>query len=102
MTRPPGMHTKDFLARELRAANLHDMADKAAEGFYHDYLSPLATPDLQLEADLRAAGTPAAEALRQRHLNGEFDASDEESDEWAKSPEGQETFAELMRGKERK
>lgn len=83
------MHTKDILAAALREAGLGKMADKAAAGYYHDFLSPLATPCLQLEADLRAVGTPAAMALRARHLNGEFDASMEESDAWADSPDGQ-------------
>jgi hypothetical protein len=38
---------------------------------------------------------PAALALRARHLNGEFDASKEESDAWAESPEGKATLATL-------
>lgn len=86
------MHTKDFLAQELRAAGLDAMADKAATGWYHDFLSPLTFPEMQLANDLAAAGTPAALALRARHLNGEFDASKEESDEWAASADGQEAF----------
>jgi hypothetical protein len=96
---PPTMHTKDFLAQELRAAGLDEMAVKAATGYYHDYLSPLAMPEAQLEADLRAAGTPAAEALRQRHLKGDFDANHAESEEWAKSEEGQDAFRRLMEGR---
>lgn len=74
------MHTKDFLAGELRKAGLEDMAAKAETGYYHDFLSPLATPAIQLASDLAEAGTPAALALRVRHMNGEFDASDEEGD----------------------
>jgi len=91
------MHTKDFLAQELRKAGLDEMAAKAASGYYHDFLSPLALPEMQLEMDLRAVGTPAAMALRKRHLNGEFDASREESDVWAQSPEGQDAFSKLVR-----
>lgn len=83
-------HTKDILADELRKAGLLDMSIKAAQGYFHDYLSPLPFPELQLANDLLAAGTPAALALRGRHLNGEFDASFEESEEWALSPDGQE------------
>lgn len=89
------MHTKDFLAQELEKAGLSAMAVKAKEGWYHDYLSPIATPCAQLEADLRTAGTAAAEALRQRHLRGEFDASSEESDAWMESKEGQQAMSEL-------
>lgn len=76
------MHTKDILAAELNKIGLGDMAIKAGQGYYHDFLSPLATPCLQLAADLAEVGTPAAMALRDRHLNGEFDASKEEGDEW--------------------
>lgn len=76
------MHTKDKLAAELHKAGLGNMAVLAASGYYHDFLSPLATPCLQLAEDLQKAGTPAALALRDRHLNGDFDASPEESEEW--------------------
>jgi len=93
------MHTKDFLAQELRKAGLDAMADKAATGYYHDYLSPLDTPELQLMCDLRAVGTPAAVALMQRHQLGEFDANFEESEAWAASPEGQAAIAQLIRRK---
>jgi hypothetical protein len=34
--------------------------------------------------------------LRRRVIDGEFDASGEEGDEWAASPEGQETFRKLV------
>jgi acetyl-CoA acetyltransferase len=96
MDREVTQHTKDFLAQELRAAGLNEMADKAAQGYYHDFLSPLVAPELQLLSDLHAAGTPAAMALHARHMNGEFDASKEESDEWAASEDGQAAFNELV------
>lgn len=79
------MHTKDILAAELHKAGLGNMAVLAAQGHYHDFLSPLATPCIQLAEDLRKAGTPAALALLERHMNGDFDASKEESEEWWKS-----------------
>ena len=91
------MHTKDYLAQELRKAGLHKMADDAALGLYHDFLSPLAMPEMQLDKDLFEAGTPEAAALRKRHHNGEFDASLEESEEWARSEDGQVTMGELIR-----
>jgi hypothetical protein len=93
------MHSKDVLAQELRKAGLLDMAAKAADGYYHDFLSPLAYPEMQLEADLSAAGTPAAEALRRRHLNGEFDAPKTEADEWAASQEGRAAMRRLKMGR---
>lgn len=88
--RPMGevMHTKDILAAELHKAGLGDMAIKAASGYYHDFLSPLATPCIQLAQDLLAAGTPEALALHERHINGEFDASKDEGEKWFKE-EGQ-------------
>jgi hypothetical protein len=94
------MHTKDILAAELEKAGLPEMAERARQGMYHDYLSPLDFPELALDADLAKAamrGNKAAEELRRRHRNGEFDASQEESDEWAASPEGQEAFRSLIR-----
>lgn len=82
-------HTKDILADELRKIGLTEMADKAATGYYHDYLSPLAMPCMQLAQDLQKHHTRAARELLKRHLNGEFDATKEESDEWAETADGQ-------------
>ena len=90
------MHTKDMLAAELRKIGLPAMADMAATGFYHDYLSPLDFPEMQLANDLAAINTPAAIALRKRVIDGEFDASQEESDAWAASPDGIETMRKLI------
>lgn len=98
------MHTKDILAAELRAAGLNNMADKAADGYYHDFLSPLATPSLQLADDLTTfANAPslseprrmAVRALLERHMNGEFDSSHEESEAWESSDEAAEIFKRL-------
>lgn len=91
------MHTKDILAGELVKAGLKEMSEKAATGYYHDFLSPLATPCMQLAEDLAGAGTPTALALRARHLEGEFDATVEESRDWAKSADGKDTFGKLIR-----
>ena len=87
------MHSKDFLASELRKAGLKELANRAASGFYHDFLSPLAFPSLQLSEDLTKAGTPEALALRDRQADCEFDATFEESEEWEHSPEGQAMLA---------
>ncbi|MEQ1888071.1 MAG: hypothetical protein ABL951_02690 [Alphaproteobacteria bacterium] len=92
------LHTKDFLALELLKAGLPEMAAKAATGYYHDFLSPLSMPDIQLANDLDAAGTPAALTLRKRHFRGEFDASKEESDTWAASEDGRKALIALWRG----
>ena len=91
-------HTKDILADELEKAALPEMAAKARTGYYHDFLSSLDFPGMQLAADLAAAGTPAALALRKRHTqDGEFDASKEESEAWARSLDGQEAMHGLVK-----
>jgi hypothetical protein len=91
------MHTKDKLAAALTEVGLAEMAAQAATGYYHDYLSPLATPTLQLVNDLGKVGTPAAAALRGRVMEGDCDASAEEGEEWAASAEGQEAFSRLTK-----
>lgn len=95
------MHTKDKLAAALHKVGLDEMAKKAADGYYHDYLSPLDFPEMQLVGDLAEASkeNPAKDmilALRLDVINGEYDASREESDEWMNSPEGQEALRRLM------
>lgn len=94
------MHTKDMLAQALRDVGLNDMADKAATGYYHDFLSPLDLPELTLCQHLADAIRKEPERieiamLRRRVIAGEFDASIEESEAWAESPEGQFAFAAL-------
>jgi hypothetical protein len=96
-------HTKDMLAAALREVGLDKMADAAATGYYHDFLSPLDLPEMQLVQDLAVAArnnasrAAAISALRQRVINGEFDASAEESDEWAASADGQDALRRLTR-----
>jgi hypothetical protein len=82
------MHTKDILAAALRDAGLPKMAALAAEGYYHDYLSPLPMPEKKLCDELTIVGTSAALTLRERVREGDYDASEEEEEEWASSPEG--------------
>jgi hypothetical protein len=107
---PDTEHSTTRLVRALRElptlAVPPAMIRRAEAGYYHDYLSPLAMPEMALVNELgslanhpsRARG-PAGLALmglRQRVIDGEFDASKAESDAWAASPEGQATFAELI------
>ena len=81
-----------------------DMIKRAADGYYHDFLSPLAFPETQLVADLRVlASAPVTprdsrsllRKMAQQVIDGEFDASPEESKAWAGSPEGREVFADF-------
>jgi hypothetical protein len=92
------MHTTEKLAlalEELTDPRLASMIRKARAGYYHDFLSPLATPDRQLMLDLRDAGH---HELARRVIDGEFDASKAESAAWGKTPEGRAAAAEFMPG----
>jgi hypothetical protein len=80
------------------------MIRRAVDGYYHDYLSPLALPEIALVSDLRSlAAQPTTgpnaraqlEDLARCVIRGDFDATREESDAWAASPEGRALFAEL-------
>jgi len=65
---------------------------KAQTHYYHDYLSPIAMNMIALYHDARAAGL---EIVASGAVSGLFDATKEEADAWAASPEGQATFAEF-------
>lgn len=102
-------HTTVILARALGQIPgiPPGMVTRAREGYYHDFLSPLAMPATQLAEDLRAlAGNPATprdsrpllRAMAQQVTDGDFDASSEEATAWAASPEGQQVFRELAGG----
>jgi hypothetical protein len=99
-------HTTAKLAAALSAvpAIPREMVQRAVDGYYHDFLSPLDFPEIQLVTDLRAAAANTSlprstrqeiSKLAQRVIDGEFDASLEESQAWAESPEGKETFRAL-------
>ena len=93
MTEP----TTERLAKALAAAGApFDMIQKAKDGYYDDYKSSIAMPEVQLLTDARALGL---DTIGQGVLNGEWDATKEESDEWAASPEGQAAFSELLNTK---
>ena len=68
---------------------------RARDGWYDDFRSPDPMPISTLVWDLRKAGL---EALAQRAMTGEFDASKAESAAWGESPEGRQAFAELTGG----
>jgi len=80
------------------------MIERAVDGYYHDYLSELALPELQLVADARDLShmpatpyqaRPMWRRIAERVIDGEFDAGPVESDEWAASADGQATLGEL-------
>jgi len=101
MSRAKGQHTKDYLADELAKVGLDELAARARTGEFHDYLSPHALPEIELINELNKIGGPATKKILNRLINGEFDASREESDEWAKSPEGQELMRHFTGGSNR-
>ena len=90
-------HTTTKLARALTAIPgvPEEMIERARTGHYHDFLSPLDFPELDLIGDLTEIGTPPALAMRARVMDGEFDASIAESEAWVASPDGQETISRL-------
>lgn len=99
-------HTTAVLARALEAIPgvPAEMIERARTGIYHDFLSPLDFPEMQLVADLKELASrpatprnsrPLLRALIKDVIDGKHDASKAESDAWQASPEGQETMAAL-------
>lgn len=96
------MRTREKLAIELRkiagqaspenAAAYEAFAKRAETGEFDDYADTYVCPITQLFTELTAAGFTKFAA---RVANGEFDATKEESDEWARSPSGQDAAKRL-------
>ena len=89
--------TRWKLAAALIAAGLYDMADKAVSGYWDDFLSPLDFPISALVAELEKIGTPDALLVAEQAKEGDFDATIEEGDAWAASPDGAQAFKKLLR-----
>lgn len=70
------------------------MIDAARMGQYHDFLSDSAVPELDL---LNHARTYGLQRVVDGVMEGEWDATKEESDQWAASPDGQQTMSMLTR-----
>jgi hypothetical protein len=92
------MRTRDKLAAELRTAGAMSRAHgvvyeafalRAETGEFDDFSDTYDCPITQLYNELIAAGLVK---FAKRVANGEFDATKEESDAWAASPEGQATM----------
>lgn len=96
------MRTKDRLANELRAVaakassdnarKYEALAARAETGEFDDYGTVHVCGPTALHAELMAAGFTK---FAKRVASGEFDATKEESDEWAASPEGRAAFESL-------
>lgn len=68
----------------------------AARNKYHDFLGESAFNMNELVARARKCGF---EDIAQNAMNGRYDATKEEGDDWARSPEGRSVFAELVKGR---
>ncbi len=98
------LHSTERLAQALLQGvnplipqpSLAQLVRHVREGRYHDFLSTMAFPSIALHTRLRTAGL---DAVADRLLAGEFDATKAESDAWARSDEGQETFQDLVNGR---
>lgn len=99
-------HTTAKLASALSAIPgvPREMIQRAIDGYYHDFLSPLTFPEIQLVSDLRdlaklpatpRLSRPLLRELAQAVIDGKYDASPEESEAWANSPEGRDIFRQL-------
>ena len=96
------MRTRDRLAAELRkvaaqaspanAEKYEAFAKRAETGEFDDFADTYDCPITQLYNELLAAGFIK---FASRVAGGEFDATKEESDEWARSPAGQDVARRL-------
>lgn len=90
------METRQRLAAAIREAATeprHErLAKRAEEGYYDDFLSPLATPITQLVRDAAQMGL---HGIAERARSGEFDGTREEADAWFLSAEGREAARDL-------
>lgn len=99
--------TSEMLAVACEELGLLQIAHRARKDEFHDYLSPHEMPETYLVHLLYESARIQADPilqdlilkLRARVMNGDFDASLEESDEWAASPEGQAVFRQFFEKK---
>ncbi len=71
--------TKEFLARELKAAGHQLLGEQAGKGEYDDYESEHAMPKRLLVGLLRVRKD---ERFAQRVIRGEFESTKEEANVW--------------------
>lgn len=72
-----------------------EMIKRARADYYHDYKSDIPFPETQLLMDARLHGL---ESIAEGVLEGKWDATKQEADDWARSPEGQSVFRQLLEG----
>lgn len=90
------MRTRDRLAAAIREMATerrhHRLADRAATGEFDDYADTYVCPITECHRLCKQIGLHQIAA---RLANGEFDATFEESEEWARSASGQAIAKEL-------
>jgi hypothetical protein len=79
-------------ADPTKQAKYEQFAKRAETGEFDDYADTYVCPITQLHHELVGAGL---RAFARRVADGEFDATSEESDEWAASPAGQAVLSRL-------
>lgn len=93
---PATKATADRLAAAIREVATetrhHRLADRAAKGEFADYGDDHACP---ITACYQLCKQYGLHSIADRLADGEFDASAEEADEWARSPSGQAIAKEL-------
>lgn len=87
------MRTKEKLALVLAAEGMPDLAALARAGRFDDFESESATPCVDLYNEFIRR---KRKDLAQRVANGEWDSTAEESEAWARSEDGQDTFRRLI------
>jgi hypothetical protein len=112
MTRREDERTNEYLGRTLDDLGLHDMARRARLYHFDDYFCPDEVNDganinhlveeLRTQRNAQKTLNPT-NAIRINDMmllvmEGEFDGTKEESDEWAKSHDGQEILRMLIEG----
>ena len=93
---PATKATAQRLAAAIREAATetrhHKLADRAATGEFADYSDAHVCGITECHRLCRQSGL---NSIADRLANGEFDATKEESDEWARSPSGQDAAKQL-------
>ena len=87
------MKTKERLALVLESLGRSEMAAEARTGRYDDFESDSVTPIMDLVRDLQALGH---DDVAGRAMDGEWDATKDESEAWARSEDGRNTFRKLV------
>lgn len=82
------------LALETKNPAMEAIIERAKKDFYNDYFGVPDAPQSRLIFDLRRA--KASEEIIENVTNGKYDGTSAEANEWAKSPEGVETFKDLI------